>query len=278
MLIVKNIKQAVEFVHQQSSVSPDIAIILGSGMGDISAKIDGISFPYADIPGFKRATVPTHQGVLHLGKWQGRNVVAMQGRLHRYEGYSAAEVVFPVRLMSALGAKTLLLTNAAGSLDPNYSVGDLFLLEDHLSLANLAGEDPLRFGYEQELGSRFTSLNAAYSKSLIQLLGEASRSALGEMPSKAVYAYVTGPSFETPAEIRMLRQFGCDLVGMSTVPEVLAARQAGMAVAAISAVTNICVDSVNDSYITNEQDIFKALREITPRVEVLLEEVLPAIK
>lgn len=278
MSIVKNIKQAVEFVRQQSSVSPDIAIVLGSGMGGMSDKINGVGIPYADIPGFKRATVPTHQGVLHVGKWQGRNVVVMQGRLHRYEGYSAVEVVFPVRLMAALGAKTILLTNAAGSLDPNRSVGDLFLIEDHLSLANLTGEDPLRFGYEQALGSRFTSLNAAYSKSLIKLLEEASRSALGEVLSKAVYAYVTGPSFETPAEIRMLRQFGCDLVGMSTVPEVLAARQAGMAVAAISAVTNICVDSVNDSYITNEQDIFKALQEIAPRVEGLLEAALPVIK
>ena len=277
MSVVKAIKHAVKYITNRTSFVPDIAIVLGSGMGGVVKCIDGVSFAYSDIPGFLPSTVPTHEGYLYLGRWSGRNVVVMQGRLHRYEGYTAAEVVFPVRVMAALGATTLLMTNAAGSLRSGLDVGDLLLVEDHLSLANLAGDDPGRFGFEEELGSRFTSLNGAYSQRLMSAVEKAANGLGEEMPERGTYAYVTGPSFETPAEIRMLQQFGCDIVGMSTVPEVLAARQAGMELAVISAITNVCVSSVNDSYHTNEVDIFSALERLAPRVEALLSKTLPLI-
>ena len=246
-------------------------------MGRVAEQVDGIAISYADIPGFLSSTVPTHDGFLRIGEWCGRRVVVMQGRLHRYEGYSAADVVFPLRVMAALGAQLCLMTNAAGALNDRARVGDLVLIEDHLSMASLAGEDPTRFDYEPDLGERFTSLNGAYSRDIMELLEVKHRSVIGKVPEKGVYAYVTGPSFETAAEVRMLQSLGCDVVGMSTVPEVLAARQAGLKVGAISAVTNVCVSSVTENYVTNADDIFEALKSIAPRMEQLLAAVLPEL-
>ncbi len=277
MNVTEAIREARAFIQalmEKSGIEPpEIALILGTGLGEIAEAIDGICIPYSEIPGFKSSTVPTHKGELVLGQIQGRSVVAMSGRLHRYEGYRSVDVVLPLRVMAALGAKKLLITNAAGSLNSRFASGDVALIEDHLSLANLAGEDPLRFAYDEALGDRFVSMNQAYSPRLMELLTQIAREQEISL-ERGVYAYVSGPSFESPAEVRMLASFGCDLVGMSTVPEVLAARQAGMEVAAISAITNVAVHSVDDSYVTNAEDIFAALRSLKPRVSRLVKALL----
>ena len=271
----QNIAEACDFIRAQLDfssppASPDIALVLGSGLGEIANSIEGVRIPYGQIPGCKTSTVPTHTGELVLGQLEGRSIVAMSGRLHRYEGYSSGDVVFPVRVMAALGAKQLVVTNAAGSLSDRFATGDIALIEDHLSLANLAGEDPLRFGYEPELGERFVGLNQAYAPRLLELVEQVIQEQSLTV-ERGVYAYVTGPSFETPAEVRMLASLGCDLVGMSTVPEVLAARQAGMEVLGISAITNVAVHAIEDAYMTNAEDIFAALRLVQPKIAALVQ-------
>lgn len=254
-----------------------MALVLGSGLGDLATEIDGVQIPYSEIPGFPESTAPSHAGILHVGNLFGRRVVAMQGRVHLYEGYSPAEVAFPMQVMGALGAKIALLTNAAGALNETYNVTDLVMVEDHLSLANLAGADPLRGPNDERIGPRFVSMNGAYSKEHISA-AKAVAEQIGQDLRQGTYAFVTGPTFETPAEIRALRMFGCDLVGMSTVPEVLAARHSGMSVCAISTVTNKAVSSVEDTHVTNEDEVWEAAKLIKPKLRSFVEALLPALK
>ena len=242
-----------------------MCLVLGSGLGELGDAIDGTRLDYASIPGFPRSTAPSHSGQLILGHWHGRSVVAMQGRVHMYEGYSPAEVTFPMRVMAALGAKMALLTNAAGGLDASQHVGDLVMVEDHLSLANLAGADPLRGPNDERLGPRFLSTNRIYDPALIELAAKTAES-YGEPLRRGTYAFVTGPSFETAAEVRLLQTLGCQLVGMSTVPEVIAARHMGLKVLVISAVTNLAVNSIDDAHITNEDEVWDAMHRIRPRL------------
>jgi len=235
-----------------------------------------VQIPYADIPGFPTSTAPTHKGLLHLGRLQNRPVVAMQGRVHMYEGYQPAEVVYPMRVMAGLGATTALLTNAAGGLDSTYKIGDLVIVEDHLSLANLAGADPLRGPNDLSLGPRFVSMNGAYDRELINLALRAGQS-VNEALNRGTYAFVTGPTFESPAEVRFLQSLGCQLVGMSTVPEVVAARHLGMQVLAISSVTNMSVTSVDDDHITNEAEVWENVEAIRPRLQAVVNAILQNI-
>ena len=274
--LVEKIDAAKSFLAERSPTSPEIAIVLGTGMSDCVSGFEGVSLPYEQIPGFLSPTVPTHAGKLLLGQHCGRDVAIMQGRLHRYEGHSSADVVFPIRVLSALGVRKILFTNAAGALADGLEVGDLCLVEDHVSLANLAGEDPSRFAYDESIGPRFVSLNGVYSSRMITL-AESILDKGDVTYRRGVYAYVSGPSFETPAEIRLLKLLGADVVGMSTVPEVLAAAQAGMEIAAFSVITNVAVDSVDDDYVTNAEDIFTALKNIAPVVQDCLSELLPSL-
>ena len=267
--MLSKIDKAVDFVRERVDVVPDVCLVLGSGLGVLADEIVGQQIPYADIPGFPQSTAPTHKGTLHIGTLAGRNVVAMQGRVHLYEGYQPSEVVFPMRVMASLGAKQAILTNAAGGLDPSFEVGDLVAIEDHLSLANLAGADPLRGPNDDRVGPRFVSMNGAYDKGLIAAAEKVADSADLTL-RKGTYAFVAGPSFETPAEVRLLQSLNCHLVGMSTVPEVIAARHHGLQVLAISAVTNIAVNSVQDAHITNEEEVWDAVIEIQPRLRSLV--------
>lgn len=267
-----NIQAAVDAIRRRTAVKPDIALVLGSGLGELAAEMQGEAVPYADIPGFPLATAPSHKGALVIGKLFGRDCVAMQGRVHLYEGYSPAQVTFPIRVMAALGAKALLLTNAAGAINADYAVGDLVVIEDHLSLAVAAGMDPLRGANDPAIGPRFVSMNQAYAPALVALAQR-----LGGGLRSGVYAHVVGPSFEPPALIRLLRLAGCDLVGMSTVPEVIAARHLGLPVCAVSMVTNIAVSTVNDSHITNEEEVWEAAAAARPRLRELLQALVPAM-
>jgi len=266
-------ESAEAYIRERTDIVPDTALILGSGLGGLADEIHGISIPYGDIPGFPVSTAPSHAGVLHIGQLAGRSVVAMSGRVHMYEGYSAGDVAFPVHVMAGLGAKTLVVTNASGGLSPGYAAGDLMILEDHLSLPGLAGADPTRGAHDPSLGPRFTSLNEAYDRALAAL-ALARATALKVNAHRGTYGFVVGPALETPAEVRALRMLGCDAVGMSTVPEVIAARQRGLDVLAISAICNIAVDSVDSEHVTTAEEVFEALTTTAPTLQHLVTDIL----
>lgn len=233
------IEEARAFVAGRTRHQPTIGLILGSGLSGLADAIeDADVIPYDQIPHFPRSTVTGHKGELAIGRLAGQTVVVMRGRFHFYEGYSMQETTFPVRVMHALGVHTLILTNAAGGLRGDWRVGDLMQIRDHINFPGMAGNNPLRGPNDDRLGLRFPALTDAYDADLAAL---AHRCAEGHDITlrNGVYAMVTGPSFETPAELGLLRMLGADVVGMSTIPEVLVARHGGMRVLAISLVTNI---------------------------------------
>lgn len=232
----KKIQEAKEYLSARITVTPEFGIILGSGLGKLADLAeDSIVIKYEDIPHFPVSTVAGHSGKLIVGKIASKTVMMMQGRFHYYEGYEMNEVTFPVRLMQVLGIKNLVVTNAAGGVNKEYKPGDLVLIEDHL---NLMGVNPLRGANLSDLGARFPDLSEAYShewrEKALNLMPK-----VGLEPKQGIYAAVSGPSYETPAEIRYLRTIGADLVGMSTAPEVIVANHGGMKVLGISCVTNM---------------------------------------
>jgi purine-nucleoside phosphorylase len=232
------VQQAVMVVNRRSTLRPEIAIILGTGLGGLAAEIDVVAaIPYGEIPGFPLSTVESHAGRLLLGNLGGRRVVAMQGRFHRYEGYDLGAVTFPVRVMHALGAQFLFVSNACGGMNPLWTPGDLVLLSDHI---NLLGENPLVGPNDERLGPRFPDMSAPYDPELREI-ARTSALELGITLREGVYVAVPGPNLETRAEYRMLRMMGADVVGMSTVPEVIVAAHAGMRTVGISIITDQCL-------------------------------------
>ncbi|WJP99389.1 purine-nucleoside phosphorylase [Geobacillus stearothermophilus] len=230
------IEKAADVLRQRMPAPPAIGLILGSGLGVLAEEIEeAVRIPYEEIPGFPVSTVEGHAGRLVCGRLEGAAVVAMQGRFHYYEGYSLREVTFPVRVMKALGVRQLIVTNAAGGVNKQFRPGDLMIISDHI---NLLGTNPLIGPNDPELGPRFPDLTEAYSRRLRQLAKEAAAK-LGLRVQEGVYVANTGPSYETPAEIRMIRTLGGDAVGMSTVPEVIVARHGGMEVLGISCISNM---------------------------------------
>ncbi len=231
-----SIQEAADYIRSRTDIRPEIGLILGSGLGILANLIeDAISIPYEDIPHFPVSTVEGHEGELLIGTIQGRPVVMMKGRFHMYEGYAPSVTAFPVRVMKNLGIASLLVTNAAGGVNTSFVPGDLMLLSDHL---NLTGNSPLIGPNDNELGVRFPDLSEAYSRRLRQVAKDAA--AKHDFTFKeGVYAGLLGPSYETPAEIRMLRTLGADAVGMSTVSETIVARHAGIEVLGISCITNM---------------------------------------
>ncbi|MFI5273727.1 MAG: purine-nucleoside phosphorylase [Ktedonobacterales bacterium] len=234
-------RAVADLLRERVATVPRIALILGTGLGALADHIAGPTVvAYSDLPDFPRSTVAGHAGRFVFGEIEGVPVVAMQGRFHLYEGYSPQQVVLPVRALRLLGAKTLIATNAAGGLNPTYTAGDLMLVTDHIGLPMMAGFNPLRGPNDEALGPRFPAMTDAYDPAL-RVLAYESAVALGIPLREGVYVMVAGPNYESPAELRLLRGFGADAVGMSTVPEVLAARHAGMRVLALSCVTNIAL-------------------------------------
>ncbi|QDU09735.1 purine-nucleoside phosphorylase [Gimesia aquarii] len=236
--LVEKINDAVEFLNPQINQYPQIGLILGTGLGDLSQQINqDISINYETIPHFPHSTVESHAGQLVFGTLNGTPIVAMEGRFHYYEGYSMKEVTFPVRVMKALGVETLIITNAAGGMNPNYQLADIMIIEDQI---NLMGDNPLRGINDDRLGVRFPDMSEPYDQRLIGLAEEMAlelkiRTQIGS------FVAVTGPNLETRAEYRMLRQMGADCVGMSTVPECIVANHASMKVLGLSVVTDICL-------------------------------------
>jgi len=236
MTELERVRAAAAHVAQRAAMRPRVGMILGSGLGILADQMEGaVSLAYSEIPHFPSSTVPGHRGRLVAGRLTGTPVWAMQGRVHFYEGYSMADVVRPVRVMRELGVTTLIVTNAAGGLNPAFSAGDLMLIADHI---NLLGTNPLIGPNEDAFGPRFPDMTSAYDPELRRLArGVAEQEGL--RLQEGIYACVSGPSYETPAEIRALRILGADAVGMSTVPEVIAARHMGMRVLGISCITNL---------------------------------------
>lgn len=232
------IQSAAEAVRRRSDLEAEVGLILGTGLGGLAGEIAvEAEVPYAEIPGFPLSTVESHAGRLLLGRLAGRPVVAMQGRFHRYEGYDLQQVTFPVRVMHALGARTLIVSNACGGMNPLWAPGDLVLLSDHI---NLLGDNPLVGPNDERLGPRFPDMSAPYDPEL-RALARAAALELGIALREGVYAAVPGPNLETRAEYRMLRGAGADVVGMSTVPEVIVANHQGMRTVGISIITDQCL-------------------------------------
>lgn len=232
----QKVQAAAGYLQSRITASPEVGMMTGTGLGDSVGTMD-VDFEtgYADIPHFPVSTVVSHTGRMASGRMHGRDVLVMQGRFHLYEGYQPAEVSFPVRVMQALGVKTLIVTNAAGGLNPEFAPGDIMAIADHI---NLTGENPLVGANNEDWGVRFPDMSAVYSPELIRLAGNVAEKS-GLPMKKGVYVGLKGPSLETPAETRFIRQIGADAVGLSTVQEVIAAVHAGMRVLGLSIITNV---------------------------------------
>ena len=234
--MLEKIKQTAEFIRGKITDKPEYGIVLGSGLGGLVNEIDmKASLPYSSIPGFPVSTVKGHGGNLIFGKLGGKNVIALQGRFHYYEGYSMQDVSFPIRVMIALGIKKLILSNASGGMNPKYQIGDVVIINDHI---NLMSSNPLIGKNYDELGPRFPDMSEPYEKLMIEKASEIAKS-LNIRFHTGVYAGVTGPCFETPAEYRYIRIIGGDIVGMSTIPEVIVGRHQNIPCFAISIVTDL---------------------------------------
>lgn len=242
-------EHAARLIRARSSEEPRLAIVLGSGLGGFADDFDdAVAVPYEDISGFARSTAQGHAGRLVIGKVDQVPVVAMQGRVHYYEGYSLEEVTFPIRTFKLLGIKTIILTNASGGINVELTQGTLMVISDHL---NLMGDNPLRGINDERFGPRFPDMSTVYSPALQALVIEEAR-AMGVEVRRGIYAALSGPSYETPAEIHLLRNFGADAVGMSTVPEAIVARQMEMDVLGISCITNMAA-GIGDEPINHEE-------------------------
>jgi purine-nucleoside phosphorylase len=251
-----------------------VGLVLGSGLGGLADQVEAaVSIAYADIPGMPVSTVAGHAGRLVIGTLEGVRVVCQQGRAHFYEGYTLAQVVFAVRLMHALGVHTLLLTNAAGGVNTAYHVGDVMVMQDHINFPGMTGHNVLMGPNDDTLGPRFPSLTRVYDRALRDHALGAARAA-GVPVHQGVYAGLSGPTYETPAEIRFLRAVGADAVGMSTVHEAIAARHIGMRVFAMSGITNRCIDDPDSEQDTNHAEVMEAGHLLVPRMTVLVRAVL----
>ena len=251
---------------------PDAAIILGTGLGALGRAIEvEATVEYGDIPGFPLSTVESHAGRLLIGTLGGRRVVAMQGRFHKYEGYSLQQVTFPVRVLQALGARTLVVSNACGGMREDWKAGDLMLITDHI---NLIGDNPLVGPNDDALGPRFPDMSEAYDPALRTLARRVATTAKLTL-REGVYVAVAGPNLETRAEYRMLRQLGADVVGMSTVPEVIVARHGGMRVLGLSIVTDMCIPETLEP--ASLEKILAVAAAAEPNLTALVRGVLEAL-
>ncbi len=264
-------------IGERIQLQPKVGLILGSGLGPLADSVeDGVVIPYGEIPHFPVATVEGHIGRLIVGRLEGQAVMVMQGRAHYYEGYSMAEITFPVRAMQMIGVETLIVTNAAGGLNPEFRAGDVMLINDHVNLIGMAGLNPLRGPNLDQFGPRFPDMSEPYDAHLRQLARQAADEA--QIPLReGVYICLAGPSFETPADLWFLRAIGADAVGMSTVPEVTVARHGGTRVLGLSGISNVAaVEGAPPAEATHEE-VLEAGQVLAPRLEAILRRVLRAL-
>lgn len=265
----ENALECVRVIQSKTDYRPRIAIVLGSGLGDLADQLeDACSIPYGELPHFAVSTAPGHKGRLVLGKLCGQQVLCMQGRLHLYEGYPIQQVVFPIRVMKLLGIQTLILTNAAGGVDLSYTPGDLMLLSDHI---NFMGQNPLTGPNDERFGPRFHDMGSIYNPELRQLAHKAAGE-LGFSLHEGVYLGYMGPSYETPAEIRAFRLLGANAVGMSTVPEAIAANHCDMDILAISCITNMAAGILPEKL--DENHVIEVANRVGARFQALVRRIL----
>jgi purine-nucleoside phosphorylase len=266
------IQESTHHIQAKWSGTPRVGIILGTGLGGLVEEIDAEAvFPYAEIPHFPHSTAPGHKGQLVCGKLAGKAVVAMEGRLHHYEGYSGRQITHPVRLMKALGCEILIISNACGGLNPQFAKGDIMLIEDHIGLFM---ENPLRGPNDDRLGPRFPDMSQPYDKALLRL----ARTLATEdklFVQQGVFVAVPGPNLETRAEYRLLRQMGADVVGMSTVPEVIVAVHSGLRSLGLSIVTDMCLADALEP--ANIPDIIATANEVEKKLRKLVRRVVAAL-
>lgn len=275
MVTPTQVQEAADFVMSQTRTRPRVGMILGSGLSEVlGALADAEAIPYALLPHFPQPTVEGHTGELLLGTLAGESVGVLRGRVHLYEGYSPSDVGFPVRLLRALGCDTLVVTNAAGGLNPVYQVGDLMLIGDHVFLPGMVGASPLLGTFEPQFGPRFVYMGQAYDAQLRRQAREVATEN-GITLREGVYAMVAGPHFETPAESAFLRLLGADAVGMSTCPEVVVARQMGMRVLGISVITNLI--AAHEMAEFGHQDVLAVAAAAGPALAQILEGVLAGL-
>ena len=266
----EKVLEAVNYIRTRVNTNPDIGIVLGSGLGNLAYSIvDAVEISYADIPYFPSSTVQGHDGKLIFGKIYGKEVVAMKGRLHYYEGYSMQAITFPIRVLTLLGVSKLIVTNAAGAINKKFKVGDIMLIQDHI---NMSGTSPLIGKNYEVFGTRFPSMNHAYSKVLTETTKAVAKKYEISL-QEGVYAFMPGPQYETKAEVNMLSILGADAVGMSTVPEVIVAAHSGIDVLGISCITN--ATGAED---VSHEEVLAAVDQTTERLTSLVIEVINQIE
>lgn len=263
-------ENTIEFIKNKTDIKPEIAMILGSGLGVIADSIEGVRIPFEEIPGFLASKVEGHAGQLVIGKLQEKNVIAMQGRFHFYEGHSMQQVTFPVKVMKKLGVEKLIVTNAAGGVNKSFNPGDLMIIKDHI---NFMGTNPL-IGPNDNMGERFPDMSNAYNKEL-RALARKTATELGQKIQEGTYVACTGPSYETPAEINGFRTLGADAVGMSTVPEVIVANHCGLRVLGISCITNMAAGVLDQPL--NHQEVIETSAKVQKDFIALVNGILKVI-
>ena len=269
--------EAADFIRSRTAHRPRLGLILGSGLNPLADEVVGADrIPYGDIPHFPRPGVEGHKGQLVVGQLAGQEVLIMQGRAHAYEGYTLQQVTLPVRVMNELGIGTLILTNAAGGLNPTFHAGDLMLINDHIGLMAIVGGNPLWGPNDPTLGPRFPAMNKAYDPELRALTRRVAAE-LGVGLREGVYIGLGGPMFETPAEVRFARMIGGDATGMSTVPEVIVARHMGMRVLGISGISNVAISDPDALEEPNHEEVMAAGQVMVPKLMALLRGVLAAL-
>lgn len=271
-ITMKDIDQAAEAIRARIDLVPEIGMILGTGLGDLADSVkSSVIIPTGQLPKWPVSTVRGHKGRLVIGELEGKKVLVLQGRTHFYEGYTMGEITLPVRVMQQLGCKILMVTNAAGAINPDFVPGDLMLIKDHINLIGMGGANPLKGPNLEEFGVRFPDMSQPYDKALLKLAREACTEA--DMSyQEGVYTSLAGPSFETPAELRFLHGIGSDAVGMSTVPEVIIARHGGMRVLGVSGISNKA--NLDGSTITTHEEVLEAGRVLVPKLTTLIRGVL----
>lgn len=271
-ITMQEIDAAAACVRGRISIQPQIALILGSGLGPLADEVESPAIiPTNEIPNWPVSTVRGHKGRLVIGRLMGKPILVLQGRAHYYEGYSMSRIGLPVRVMQRLGVRTVVLTNAAGGINPEFFAGDLMLITDHLSLLPMTGPNPLRGPNLDEFGPRFPDMSEVYDKELLALAQQVSDEQNLSV-RRGVYAGLSGPSFETPADCRFLRQAGADAVGMSTVPEAIVARHGGLRVLGISGISNKI--DINGNNVASHEEVLEAGKIIVPKLSALIKGVL----